>query len=191
MVVIFLPAALRNGGLAGAHRLAVEMDGAGAAQASATTELRASHLQMLADDPQKRRITRYIDRMISPIDVQGGHSSSTWRFSRATDSRPSGPWYRRISAPGRDVPPCTVTSAGSVSQCNRERSTTRLSDANKSAELSKTNSKLSLGTRCRSWAALWAAPARQPDRCADPTHSNLARSPIRKPSRTYGCRGGR
>jgi hypothetical protein len=46
---------LRYGGLAGAHRLAVEVDGAGAAQAGATAEICADHLQMLADDPQQRR----------------------------------------------------------------------------------------------------------------------------------------
>ena len=71
-----LASGLRYGGLAGAHRLAVEMDCAGATQTGAASEFRAGHLQMLADDPQQRRVIRYIDRMIMPIDVQGDHASS-------------------------------------------------------------------------------------------------------------------
>ena len=67
---------LRYRGLAGAHRLTVEVNSASAAQTGAATELRAGHLQMLADDPQQRRVIRYFYRMIMPIDVQGSHSSS-------------------------------------------------------------------------------------------------------------------
>ena len=51
------------GGQAGAHRLTVDVDSTGATQTGAATEPRAGHLQMLADDPQQRRITRYVDRM--------------------------------------------------------------------------------------------------------------------------------
>jgi hypothetical protein len=53
------------------------MHGAGAAQTSAATEFRPGHLQMFADDPQQGRVVRHIDRMIMPIDVQGGHTPSS------------------------------------------------------------------------------------------------------------------
>ena len=56
MVVIFLPTASLKRGLAGSYRFTVEMNRAGAAQAGTATELRTGHLQLLADDPEQRRI---------------------------------------------------------------------------------------------------------------------------------------
>src|SRR5215472_12474722 len=41
-------------GLAGADRLAVDVNGAGAAQARTAAEFRAGHLQLLADGPEQR-----------------------------------------------------------------------------------------------------------------------------------------
>jgi len=79
---------LRHRGLAGAHRLTIEVDRAGATEAGATAELRTGHLQVFADDPQQGRVIRYIDRMVMPIDVQGDHASSTSSgFLFATDRR--------------------------------------------------------------------------------------------------------
>src|SRR5215472_12988200 len=47
----FFARGLRNRGLTGAHRLTIEVDRAGAAQASATSEFGTGHLQMFVDDP--------------------------------------------------------------------------------------------------------------------------------------------
>jgi hypothetical protein len=41
--------------------------------------------------------------MITPINAQGGHSSSTWRVSLATDCRLSALWHRQISAVSADA----------------------------------------------------------------------------------------
>jgi len=78
-----LAGGLGNGGLARAHRLAVQVDSAGATQTGAASEFRAGHLQVLADDPQQRRVIRYIDRMVTPIDVQGNRASSDGGFFRS------------------------------------------------------------------------------------------------------------
>ena len=48
----FFTRGLGDGGLAGSYCLAVDVDSTGATQTGAATELRAGHLQMLADDPQ-------------------------------------------------------------------------------------------------------------------------------------------
>ena len=47
---------LAHRGLAGAHRLAVDMDRAGAAQAGAAAELGAGKLQVLAHHPEQGRV---------------------------------------------------------------------------------------------------------------------------------------
>ena len=65
------------------------VDGAGATQAGAAAELCAGHPQMLADDPQQGRVTRYVDRMIMPIDVQGDHTPSDGGFLAAPRSAAS------------------------------------------------------------------------------------------------------
>ncbi len=54
MVVTLLAGNLRHWPLAGAHRLAIDMDRAGAAQARAAAEFRARQLEMLAHHPQQR-----------------------------------------------------------------------------------------------------------------------------------------
>ena len=65
MVVIFLALDLRHRRLAGAHRLAVEMHRAGAAQADAAAEFGAGQLEMLANHPQKRRVAIGVD--LAPV----------------------------------------------------------------------------------------------------------------------------
>src|SRR5215469_4347221 len=47
--------------LAGAHRLAIEVDRTGAAESRTTSELGAGHLQVLANNPEKRRIVGHFD----------------------------------------------------------------------------------------------------------------------------------
>ena len=52
------------------------MNRAGAAQARTATELRTGHLQLLADDPQQRRIVGRLDGHIPPIDSEIWHRVS-------------------------------------------------------------------------------------------------------------------
>jgi hypothetical protein len=63
-------------GLAGTHGGAVEMHRTGAAQTGAATELRPGHLQMLADDPQQRRVVLGVDLLLLAIDGECQHGSS-------------------------------------------------------------------------------------------------------------------
>src|SRR5258708_32982788 len=63
-------------GLARAHRDAVEMHGAGAAQAGAAAELGAGHLQLLADDPEQRRVVGSVDLTRLTVDGECDHVSS-------------------------------------------------------------------------------------------------------------------
>jgi hypothetical protein len=63
-------------GLAGSHGFAVEVNRAGATQAGAATEFRTGHLQLLADDPEQRRIARRLDGHIPSVDVEIRHFSS-------------------------------------------------------------------------------------------------------------------
>src|SRR5262249_13124880 len=62
--------------LARAHGDAVDMHRAGAAKARAAAELGAGHLQLLADDPQERRVVGSIDLPRLPIDNERDHVSS-------------------------------------------------------------------------------------------------------------------
>ena len=68
MVVTFLPRDLRYGDLAGAHRLAVDVDGAGAAQAGAAAELGAGQFQVLAHHPEQRRVGLGFDARRLAVD---------------------------------------------------------------------------------------------------------------------------
>src|SRR6202040_646181 len=63
-------------GLAGAHRDAVEMHGAGAAQAGAAAELGSGHLQLLADGPEQRRVVGRVDLARLTVDGERDHVSS-------------------------------------------------------------------------------------------------------------------
>ena len=151
---------LRHGGLAGAHRLTVEVDSTGATQAGAATEFRAGHLQMLADDPQQGRVIRYVDRMVMPIDIQGDHTPSKGGFLK---SRTAASRFRDVAGfrlPERCGPPFAATSVGFIcyvptlarcqhllgaEYCSAKRvpnSTAQNLHASKSLVLSKTNSKL-------------------------------------------------
>jgi len=58
-----------GGSLARTHRDAVEMHGAGAAQACPAAEFGAGHLQLLADDPEQRRVVGRVDRRDWPLMV--------------------------------------------------------------------------------------------------------------------------
>ena len=62
MVVTFLPATSDSLDLAGAHRLAVDMDRARAAQAGAAAEFGAGELEVLAHHPKQRRVRLGIRR---------------------------------------------------------------------------------------------------------------------------------
>src|SRR5713226_10477013 len=75
----FLADGVADRSLAGANRLAVDVNRAGAAETRAAPEFRAGHLQLFADDPKQRRVTYHIHRHIPPVDVQGGHVSSERR----------------------------------------------------------------------------------------------------------------
>src|SRR5713226_2217776 len=70
--------------LAGANRLAVDVNRAGAAETRAAPEFRAGHLQLFADDPQQRRVVGRFDGHIPSVDVQGGHVSSEGGVYRLT-----------------------------------------------------------------------------------------------------------
>ena len=73
MVVIFLPSGVADRSLAGANGFAVDVNRAGAAQAGAATEFRTGHLQLLADDPEQRRIVGRLDGHIPSVDIQIRH----------------------------------------------------------------------------------------------------------------------
>src|ERR1700741_1574388 len=59
--------------LAGAHRLAIDVNRACTAQPRAAAELGAGHLQLLADGPQQRRIVRRLHGQIPSVDVESNH----------------------------------------------------------------------------------------------------------------------
>src|SRR3954465_15488906 len=63
-----------QGGLAGSHGFAVDVNRAGAAQAGAAAEFGAGHLQLLADGPQQWRVRRRLDGHIPPIDIEIRHA---------------------------------------------------------------------------------------------------------------------
>jgi hypothetical protein len=118
------------------------MDSAGTTQTGAASEFSAGHLQMLADDPQQRRVTWHIHRMIMPIDVQGGHSPSIGGFYQPRTAafqlrgvaefggRPISARHLRAAQPGKFY--CTAK------ECSASR------HASNSVNLSKTNSKLAV-----------------------------------------------
>src|SRR5262249_41632707 len=109
----FFARGLRNRVLTGPTRLTVEVDRAGAAQASATSEFGTGHLQMFADDPQQGRVIRYVDRMVMPIDVQGDHTPSDGGSFKVADCRLSSA-TSPISAATRRVPPFAAASFGFI-----------------------------------------------------------------------------
>jgi hypothetical protein len=59
--------------LAGSNGLAVDVDRAGAAETCAATEFGTGHLQLLANDPEQRRIVGRLDGHIPSVDVQIRH----------------------------------------------------------------------------------------------------------------------
>src|SRR5262249_8814709 len=63
---------------AGAHRLAVDMDRAGPAGGNAAAELGAGELQVLAQDPQERRIAIQCDFLALSIDRECNHLAPPW-----------------------------------------------------------------------------------------------------------------
>ena len=85
----FLPAALRDGHLACAHRVAVDDDRARAALAEPAAELRAGQPQRVPQHVEQRLISvAHLDRPVFTVDVQreGRHGLSL--FDRAgTDDR--------------------------------------------------------------------------------------------------------
>ena len=56
---------------AGTHRLALEMDRAGAALGDAAAELGAGQAQDIAQDPQERHVRGYVDLSPSALIVRG------------------------------------------------------------------------------------------------------------------------
>jgi hypothetical protein len=60
-------------GLARAHRLAVDMNGACAAKTRAAAEFRPCHLKLFADNPEQRRIIRRVDGHIPPVNAYRRH----------------------------------------------------------------------------------------------------------------------
>src|SRR5437773_1274258 len=70
--------------LAGAHGLAVEMDGAGATQARAAPELGAGQLEVLAHHPEQRGIGLSGDarRLAVDRECHSRHAFSPWLASR-------------------------------------------------------------------------------------------------------------
>src|SRR5262249_50126071 len=58
---------------AGAHDLAVDMDGAGAALRNTATVLGTGETDLLADDPQKRGVRLHLHVTRLPIDVESCH----------------------------------------------------------------------------------------------------------------------
>ena len=73
MVRIVLPAASLTGSDAGARRLAVEMDGAGAAEPRAAAEFRPGHAQFVAQRPQQRHFRLDVDGDFPPVDKKIDH----------------------------------------------------------------------------------------------------------------------
>src|SRR5215470_8034519 len=61
--------------LTGAHGFAIDVNRASTAQTSTAAELGAGHLQLLADDPQQRRIIGRFDGHIPSINIEIRHFS--------------------------------------------------------------------------------------------------------------------
>jgi len=61
----------RDGQRTRARRCAVEMDGAGTAEARAATVLRAGEVEIIAQYPEERRIRGGIDSSSSAVDEEG------------------------------------------------------------------------------------------------------------------------
>src|SRR5688572_3991109 len=68
---------LRRGDLARARGTAVDMDGAGATQAGAAAEFGAAELEMLAHDPEQRRVGCDVDARFLAIDDECGDRHRT------------------------------------------------------------------------------------------------------------------
>ena len=77
MVVIFLPAAALDRERARARRLAVDVDGAGAALGDAAAILRAGQADSLANHPEQRRIRFDVNLMRFSIDAETDHAVSS------------------------------------------------------------------------------------------------------------------
>src|SRR5262249_15933812 len=103
--------------LTGAHGDSVEMHRAGAAKARAAAELGAGHLQLLADDPQERRVVGSIDLPRLPIDDERDHVSSVADAEIARRDSPDRP---------RRLPPgCRTHATQRVSSSTYGRSWAR------------------------------------------------------------------
>src|SRR3984893_14802201 len=71
-------------GDAGAHRLTVNVDGAGAAQRHPATELGAGHAEQVAQHPKQSRVAVNIDAVGRSVDFDGeGHGYLRSAFSRS------------------------------------------------------------------------------------------------------------
>src|SRR6266851_2581557 len=100
-------------GLAGAHGLAAQVNRARAAQARAAAEFRAGHLQMLAHDPEKRRVVRHVDDAPEAVDGQDPHGIPSFAPAIRSDRRLGAERLRwRSRPPGssseHDHEPCEV-----------------------------------------------------------------------------------
>ena len=58
---------------AGPRRLAVDEDGAGAAQARAAAEFRADHAEFVAQHPQKGHVRLDVERELPSVDSKVDH----------------------------------------------------------------------------------------------------------------------
>lgn len=84
---------------AGTGGLAVDMDGAGAAQAHAAAELGPGIADDVADSPEQGHILGDIELMILAIEVQGNHRCTPFLVSGYGVARRlrRPPWARRVS----------------------------------------------------------------------------------------------
>src|SRR5881394_409875 len=70
-------------GLAGANGFAVDVNRAGATQAGTASEFGTCHLQLLADDPEQRRIARRLAGHIPSVDIEIRHVRSLPMYEAA------------------------------------------------------------------------------------------------------------
>src|SRR4030095_9620624 len=72
-----------------ARRLAIEIDGAGAAQRPSATVLRAGQIEVVAQDPQERRVAGHaggnVDALL--VDEESRHESSPDEWAAASLER--------------------------------------------------------------------------------------------------------
>ena len=127
MVVIAPSATAVDRRHAGAHRLAVEMHRAGAAQRDAAAVLGAGQAEQIAQRPQQRHLRVGVDRIARPVDLQTQHGHPLWqqRWKSTWSPARRNPFAGAIRRYGSRIPPMRPAKTTSVRRCAASASLSR------------------------------------------------------------------